>query len=579
MGDIMNKTIKAIGSTTAKAAKAAARRVKALDVPSMGKLALQTIKFPIPDWDVMDNGLALTPPMGWSSWNLFRNKINEDLMLEIGQAMKDSGLLDAGYRYLNLDDCWQSSARDENGKLQGDLSTFPSGIAALCKKLNALGLKVGIYSSNGTYTCEDMPASLGNEAIDADTFAEWGIEYFKYDFCHNKPIPFRAPAIEQILLRDADGTETAWTAEQAALTGNAKIVTDDSLETGKYIDGLSGALGKAIFTCSVALDGEYTLTICMRKKSNAFKYAEILVNGQDLYKITVPPTMTLTTNGRHQITIRLNAGVNTISFSNPVASRQLSSAMQYREMGKQLQRATREYAEKTGQQEKKICYSICEWGLNFPWRWGKYAGNLWRTTPDIKPFWASVLAIYEFNVRLAKYSKIGHWNDPDMLEVGNGSLTAEENRSHFTLWCMMASPLILGNDVRAFVKEDGTPNTDDPTYQIVTNRALIAIDQDKLGVQCRRIKTSGVVDTLLKPLAGGEAAVCIFNKSSDDVCRSFNVREISANRFSGLPEASMYRCTELWEDSDYETDSTLSVRVPPHGVKIFRIRALDTKED
>ncbi|MBQ7545660.1 MAG: alpha-galactosidase [Clostridia bacterium] len=575
----MNKKIQAIGSTTAKAAKAAARRFKALDVPSVGKLALQTIKFPIPEWDEMDNGLALTPPMGWSSWNLFRNKINEDLMLEIGHAMKDSGLLDAGYQYLNLDDCWQSSARDKDGKLQGDLSTFPSGIAALCRKLNALGLKVGIYSSNGTYTCEDMPASLGNESIDADTFAEWGIEYFKYDFCHNKPIPFRCPAIEQILLRDANGVETAWTAEQAVLSGNAKIVTDESLETGRYIDGLSGALGKAVFTCSVDLDSEYTLTICMRKKSNAYKYAEILVNGQDLYKITVPPTMTLTTNGRHQITIRLKAGINTISFSNPVASRQLSSAIQYREMGKQLQRATREYAEKTGLPEKKICYSVCEWGLNFPWRWGRFAGNLWRTTPDIKPFWASVLAIYEFNVRLAKYAKIGHWNDPDMLEVGNGSLTAEENRSHFTLWCMMASPLILGNDVRAFVKEDGTPNTDDPTYQIVTNRALIAIDQDALGIQCRRVKTSGVVDTLVKPLSGGEAAVCIFNKSSDVVCRSFDVREIAANRFSGLPDAGMYRCTELWEDSDYETDNTLSVRIPAHGVKVFRIRAIEPKED
>ncbi|MBQ7542720.1 MAG: alpha-galactosidase [Clostridia bacterium] len=575
----MNEKIKSIGTAASKVAHAAARRAKSVDYRSIGKLAVQAVKFPIPEWDEMQNGLALTPPMGWSSWNLFRNKINEDLMLEIGRAMKDSGLLDAGYRYLNLDDCWQSSARDADGKLQGDLSTFPSGIGTLCDKLNALGLKVGIYSSNGTYTCEDMPASLGNEAIDADTFAEWGIEYFKYDFCHNKPIPFRAPAIEQIMLRDEAGVESVWTADAAELSGNARIVTDDSLETGKYIDGLSGALGKAVFTCSVAHAGAYTLTIGMRKKSNAFKFAEILVNGADLYKITVPPTMTLTTNGRHQLEIVLREGDNTIEFSNPVASRQLSSAIQYREMGKQLQRATREYAEKTGKPEKKICYSICEWGMNFPWRWGRCAGNLWRTTPDIKPFWASVLAIYEFNVRLAKYSGVGHWNDPDMLEVGNGSLTAEENRTHFTLWCMMAAPLILGNDVRLFVKDDGTPNTDDPTYKIVTNRALIAIDQDALGVQCRRVKTSGLVDMLVKPLEGGEAAVCIFNKTSDFVCRSFDVREIAADGFSGLRTSSMYRCTELWEKSDYETDGTLSVRIPAHGVKVFRIRAMENKED
>ncbi len=576
----MKEKMKVIGNVASKAARYAANTARRIDVGAIGKLAVQTVKLPVPEWDEMNNGLAQTPPMGWSSWNLFRNKINEDLIYEIGLAMKNSGLLDAGYQYLNLDDCWQSSQRDADGKLQGDLSTFPSGIRALCEKINALGLKLGIYSSNGTYTCEDMPASLGNEAIDADTVAEWGIEYFKYDFCHNKPIPFRAPGIEAIQLRNVEtGVEKEWAADTAALTGKARIVKDDRVSSGQYIDGISGALGTATFTCDVESEGEYILTICMRKKSNALKYAEIRINGSDLYKITVPPTMALSGDGRHQIGVMLKEGKNTIEFSNPVASRQLSSAMQYRGMGKELMRATREYAEKTGKPEKKICYSICEWGLNFPWKWGRYAGNLWRTTPDIKAFWASVLAIYEFNVRLAKYASKGHWNDPDMLEVGNGSLTAEENKSHFTLWCMMASPLILGNDVRQFVKEDGTPNTDDPTYSIVTNRALIAIDQDPLGVQCRRVKTTGIVDTLVKPLAGGEAAICVFNKSSDFVCRSFDVREIACSAFSGLPVAPMYRCTELWEDSVYETDGTLSVKVPAHGVKVFRVRAIDKKED
>ena len=136
----MNEKVKAIGNAAEKAARFVTNRAKRLDVTAIGKLALQTIRLPVPDWDEMDNGLAQTPPMGWSSWNLFRNKINEDLIYEIGCAMKDSGLLDAGYQYLNLDDCWQSSARDENGRLQGDLATFPSGIAALCEKINALGL-------------------------------------------------------------------------------------------------------------------------------------------------------------------------------------------------------------------------------------------------------------------------------------------------------------------------------------------------------------------------------------------------------------------------------------------------------
>lgn len=576
----MKQKVKLIRKFAGKAAHIAATEAKKIDLTAIGKLAVQTVRLPVPAWDEMQNGLAATPPMGWSSWNLFRNKINEDLIYEIGTAMKNSGLLDAGYNYLNLDDCWQSSARDENGRLQGDLSTFPSGIAALCEKVNALGLKLGIYSSNGTYTCEDMPASLGNEAIDADTIAEWGIEYFKYDFCHNKPIPIRAPGIEKILLRSTEtGVEKEWPAAKAFLTGKARIVKDDRVPSGEYIEGISAALGTATFVCDVETAGEYTLTICMRKKSNAYKYAEITVNGEDLYKITVPPTMALSGDGRHQINITLRAGENNIAFSNPVASRQLSSAMQYRAMGQELQRATREYAEKTGKPEKKICYSICEWGLNFPWKWGRYAGNLWRTTPDIKPFWASVLGIYEFNIHLGKYAGVGHWNDPDMLEVGNGSLTAEENKTHFTLWCMMAAPLILGNDVRKFVREDGTPNTEDPTYQIVTNRALIAIDQDALGVQCRRIKTTGLVDTLVKPLSGGEAAVCIFNKSSDAVCTSFDLRSIACNAASGLPVAPMYRLTELWDNTQYETDGTLYVKVPSHGVQVFRVTAVEKKED
>ena len=575
----MHKKFTVLGSAAAAAALTVANKAKKIDISSWGKMAVQAVKLPIPEWDTMENGLAQTPPMGWSSWNLFRNRINEDLILEIARAMRDSGLADAGYRYLNLDDCWQSSARDANGRLQGDLGTFPSGIPALRQKVNDLGLKLGIYSSNGSYTCEDLPASLGNEAIDADTFAEWGIEYFKYDFCHNKPIPSRAPCIEKLLVRDPrTGEEKEYAASDAILGGQARIVPDGRVDSGVYIDGLSAGLGYATFVVDVESEGEYTLTICLRKKSYAYKYAHIEVNGGEPYKILVPPTFAMTGEGRHQVTVTLHAGENSIKFHNPVISRQLSSAMQYREMGRQLQRATREYAEKTGQPERKICYSICEWGLNFPWKWGRFAGNLWRTTPDIKPFWASILAIYAFNVRLAKYSSVGHWNDPDMLEVGNGALTDEENKSHFTLWCMMSAPLILGNDVRKFICEDGTPDTDDPTYKIVTNRALIALDQDPLGVQCRLVKKSGLVDTLIKPLAGGEAAVCIFNMSGDTVCRSFNVRELACTAFAKLPVCEMYRCTELWEDSVYETDGALSVKIPSHGVKVFRICPIEAKE-
>ena len=139
-----------------------------------------------------------TPPMGWSSWNTFRQNISEDLILDTAAAMKKTGLLDAGYRYINLDDCWQSSMRDENGRLQGDLEKFPSGIKSLIYNINQMGMKVGLYSSNGTLTCEDLPASLGRETLDAQTIAEWGCEFFKYDFCHHKIISGAAPVIEAL---------------------------------------------------------------------------------------------------------------------------------------------------------------------------------------------------------------------------------------------------------------------------------------------------------------------------------------------------------------------------------------------
>ena len=570
----MGKAKLAVFGLAAAAGVAVAHSKKKIDVKNVGKMAVNAVKLPVPETDEYPADRSLTPPMGWSSWNLFRTKINEDLIYEIGCAMKNSGLLDAGYKYINLDDCWQSSLRDENGKLQGDLESFPSGIKALCEKVNKLGLKLGIYSSNGTFTCEDLPASLGKEALDADTFAEWGIEYFKYDFCHNKGIPQRAPCIEKLIITDDNGFMTEILAEDAVLMGAARIVEDKKLGTGKYIDGISAALGSAEFCCEVPADGVYNLTLGVRKKSNANKFAQIKINDKSTYEVTLPPTWAHTKDGRHQIKVMLKEGFNIIRINNPVASRQVSSAMQYINMGKEIQRATREYAEKNGVAEKPICYSVCEWGLNFPWKWGAKAGNLWRTTMDIKPFWLSVLSIYEFNVRLDKYASLGHWNDPDMLEVGNGNLTFEENKSHFTLWCMMAAPLILGNDIRDFVKEDGTPDYDNEIYKIVTNRELIAIDQDSLGVQCNRIST-GIVDTLVKPLAGGEVAVCVFNKSADKTCSSVDIKDI-ASRTSAIEVADLYTCKEIWEETVYETDGMLYFEIPSHGVKVFRIKV---KED
>ncbi len=562
-------------SVIAAGASAAAKILKNKNIVPVKK-AINSLKLNVPVTENYDNSVALTPPMGWSSWNLFRNKINEDLIYSTAKAMKESGLADCGYQYVNLDDCWQSSFRDENGRLQGDFVAFPSGIKALADKVNALGLKLGIYSSNGTLTCEDLPASLGYEAVDADTFAEWGIEYFKYDFCHNVQIPSKAPIIEKITVSAiGSNDEKEYYASSAILTGDAEIVDDPSLPSGKCITGLSSNCGACEFTgVTVENGGEYILTLCLRKKNISNKYAEILVNGTDVYKVTVPGTKSFTAEGRHQIRIKLASGVNSIKIYNPVASRRDSAAIQYINMGKELKRATKEFADKNGVAEKPIVFSICEWGRNFPWQWGAQAGNLWRTTPDIRPVWSSVLGIYEFNVLLDKYARAGSWNDPDMLEVGNGNLTYEENKSHFTLWCMMAAPLILGNDIRDFILSDGSIDYDNRTYQILTNKDVIAIDQDSLGVQCKRIRTNGAEDILVKPLADGDFALCFFNKAGSASEMRCAVSEVLAKEFVSTPFAEKYSVKELWSGEEFETSDIIESKVNAHGVKIFRVRSV-----
>ncbi|MBQ2904535.1 MAG: alpha-galactosidase [Clostridia bacterium] len=541
---------------------------------ALKKLKVNPFKLSYPVDTVYDNGVALTPPMGWSSWNTFRNRINEDLIYETGKALKDSGLADCGYVYLNIDDCWQSSMRDSAGKLQSDFVSFPNGIKNLCERVNALGLKLGIYSSNGTLTCEELPASLGNEALDADTFAEWGIEYFKYDFCHNVPIPSRAPKIEKITVsRIGSSEDNVYLASDAVLSGDAKLVTESALTTGMYIDGLSSNGGSCEFNNIIAdEDGEYILTFCVFKKSNSNKYLEIIVNDTDCYNTVFPPSKGFTPEGRHQVIIKLKKGINTLKLYNPIASRQDSTAIQYTNMGNELRRATKEYAEKNNCPEKPIVYSICEWGKNFPWRWGRKAGNLWRTTPDIRPSWASVVGIYEFNVLLYRYAGVGSWNDPDMLEVGNGSLSYEENKSHFTLWCMMAAPLILGNDIRKFIKADGTVDDENPAYKIVSNKELIAVDQDSLGVQCRRIRTNGAEDILLKPLENDEFAVCFFNKASSPSRMEVSFSEIISKPFIATESSEEYICRDLWSGKEKTFSNKIEASVPAHGIRIFRVR-------
>ena len=519
------------------------------------------------------NGAAVTPPMGWSSWNTFRNNINEELILSTAAAMKLSGLLDAGYKYINMDDCWQSSLRDENGRLQGDLGRFPSGMANVINKINFMGLKAGLYSSNGTLTCEDLPASLGNELLDARTIASWGCEYFKYDFCHFKKISGDAPVIEAIeISRPGKTAEITLRPKDAKFKGKARIVKIKRLPSKEGIGLLNHGAGTATFNVSVDLSGDYALTLVHYKSINLLheQYLQVIVNGE-LHEVFFPKTKGFTPTGRAQLMVNLHSGNNVIEIKNPIRTLADSSYVQYFRMGNALKKATKEAAVENGRAEKPIVFSICEWGTAFPWHWGAKAGNLWRTTHDILPFWNSIYMIYRRNIGLYKYAGPGAWNDPDMLEVGNGKLTNEENKAHFSLWCMLAAPLILGNDIRKFVNDDAKPVENDPVLKIVTNKDLIAIDQDILGKPAKRIKRVNGIDILARPLANGDVALCLFNTGARPKGISFDINDLGNDGYLGFSSnQSHYNVHELWSDEGYSAN-IISASIEKHGVKVYRI--------
>ena len=369
--------------------------------------------------------LALTPPMGWNSWNKFGNAVNEELIRQTADAMISSGMKDAGYEYINIDDTWEGE-RDAQGFIQVDSQKFPSGMKALADYVHSKGLKLGIYSDAGYKTCGGKPASRGHEFQDAQTYAQWGIDYLKYDWC---------------------GCEDL----------NAK--------------------------------GAYTT---MR-------------------------------DALHQ------AG-------------------------------------------RPIVFSICEWGNNKPWEWAGNVGNLWRTTGDISPcfdckvdhgtwYQWGVLQILDQQAGLRPYAGPGHWNDPDMLEVGNG-MAVNEDRAHFSLWCMLAAPLISGNDLRHMSKE---------TAEILMNKDVIAVDQDQLGIEGFRYSSDGVLEVWFKPLESGDWAMCVLNRSTrpQKVFFDWKSKTVSddLSKRDAAFETTVYDIRDLWTNKDLgTTKKPLNAELPGHDV-------------
>lgn len=537
-----------------------------------------------------DNGVGKTPPMGWSSWNAFWANIDEDLIVDTADSMVKYGLKDAGYEYVNLDDNWQSSERDVNGRLQFDPIRFPHDGNWLTTQLHDKGFKVGLYTSNGLFTCQDMPASEFRELSDSTSFAEWEIDYFKYDYCHNVQLSTTAYGIYGLKVAKPyePGTEVyAYSASDAKLEGTAVM-------KGNYIDGLGENAGFATFTVNVPEAGAYAINLDFYKKPSSTEVPMFIdINGDSVhpYRMMLPATNYSggAPGSRGGAMLDLKVGENTLKFYNPIRSsnRDYDTARyNYGFMRDNLMQATEKYAAANGKENRPIMFSICEWGGRQPWNWGDQTGNLWRTTGDISASWSSVMSIYDVNVNLyqhaGRYGKEDGdynygWNDPDMLEVGNGSLTHDENVAHFSLWCQMASPLILGNDLRDLGEESEVLN-------IITNEDAIAINQDETAIQGIKFKDDGDLEYLVKPLTDGRVSLLMFNRSSAPATMNVELSQMGDlvkekdetyfENYYNLEKTGVYHLKDVWEKNEDGTNvefnsPVASAVVPSHGVKMY----------
>ncbi|MFJ4693762.1 glycoside hydrolase family 27 protein [Streptomyces sp. NPDC088766] len=373
---------------------------------------------------------ALTPPLGWNSWNSFGCNVSEGMVRQAADAMVSSGMRDAGYEYVVVDDCWFDPQRDAQGNLRAHPTKFPGGMKALGDYIHSRGLKFGLYQVPTERTCAQRvgtfpgsTGSMGHEVQDARTFASWGVDYLKYDWC--------SPA----------GTRD----EQVA---RFSLMRDALRATGR------------------------------------------------------PVVYSINPNSFHAIT---GAAYN----------------------------------------------------------WGQVA-DLWRTTEDLLDIWQNgnvnsypmgVGNVVDVNAPLAAQAGPGHWNDPDMLVVGRPGLTLTESRSHFTLWALMAAPLMAGNDIRTMSAD---------VSAILRNRRLLAVNQDSLGAGGRRVRDDGATEVFAKPLSDGSVAVGLSNRGESTATVTTSAAQVG---LTGGP----FTLTDLWTGTTSTTGGQITASVPAHGVTALRV--------
>ncbi|MPQ44956.1 carboxypeptidase regulatory-like domain-containing protein [Clostridium tarantellae] len=516
--------------------------------------------------------LALVPPMGWNSWNTFGGNINETVIKETVDAMINKGLADAGYEYVVLDDGYIENYRDSKGKLVTHKTKFPNGFKFLADYIHENGLKFGMYNSAGTGTCMFLPGSFGYEKSDAEQFAEWEIDFFKYDFCNNpisEPEPYKSPDANMRNMYSADIGNIKVYKDNFLINYNPinhKLSGKAKINSNGYLGYIGKNEGESELIVNVPENGVYKLDIKYIAADNG-RQVKIDVNGQEVDFYYMKPTKSWNIYDARTLIIELNlnAGENTLKFYNPYNNKQegnLDGAIRsYRKMANALN--------STG---RNIVFSVCEWGNREPWLWANEMGHMWRTTGDItfnhgKATWGEVMYIYDKNIDLAKYAVKNGWNDPDMLVVGLEGLNYEENKSHFTLWAAMASPLMIGNDIRNMSYEVAT---------ILTNKDIIALNQDPLGIQAYKIKDEGEFEVLAKPLENGDVGIVLFNRSNSFADISVTIDEIVqsvqlVNKENFLL-AKKYNTKELWDKTEgVITTEIKAYRIPAHGVKVFRV--------
>lgn len=377
-----------------------------------------TVTVVVPQGRVARNNLLPTPPMGWNSWNHFGYKVTDQDVRSAADALVATGMRDLGYRYVVIDDGWQGR-RDSQGRIHSN-DRFPD-MRSLAEYVHGKGLKLGIYSSPGKTTCAGFAGSFGHEQLDAETYAEWGIDYLKYDLC--------------------------------------------SFTQAREFDGIGPSL---------------------EREKHAYA--------------TMSAALTRT--------------------------------------------------------KRPIVYSLCQYGIGSVWEWGPtVGGQLWRTTDDIFDNYSRMTSIGFAQAGLSKYAGPGHWNDPDMLEIGNGGMTADEYKTQMSLWAILAAPLFAGNDLVHMSKE---------TLSILTNRGIIAIDQDPLGRPGDRYLATGPYEVWTKPLLGGALAVGLFNRGEGDTEMSVSLRNLGYGENAAVVDVWSGRQVPVIREK-------CTVRVPKHGVVVLRV--------